>query len=59
MPYNLSGPRVNIDTEIDPVNLPEDLDRYRVESESGFDDILSPDPTQAIGVIIENFILGS
>ena len=36
----LSGPKVNIDTRIDSVNLPEDLDRYLTESESEFDDIV-------------------
>lgn len=36
----LSGPRVNIDPRIDPVSLPEDLDRYLAKSESRFDDIV-------------------
>lgn len=36
----LSGPRVDIDTRIDPVSLPENLDKYIAESESRFDDIV-------------------
>ncbi|WP_321495443.1 alpha/beta fold hydrolase [uncultured Desulfobacter sp.] len=36
----LSGPRVEIDTRIHPVSLPQDLDRFLVGSESRFDDIV-------------------
>lgn len=36
----LSGPGVDVDTRIYPVNLPEDLDRYLAKSESRFDDIV-------------------
>lgn len=36
----LSGPRVMIDTRLGPVILPEDLEKYVTDSESGFDDIV-------------------
>jgi len=34
------GPRVQIDTTLDPVTLPADLDAYLAESEAQFDDIV-------------------
>lgn len=34
------GPRVQIDTTIDPVTLPADLDAYLADSEAQFDDIV-------------------
>ncbi len=35
-----AGPRVEIKTELDPVDLPADLDRYLGEAEAAFDDIV-------------------
>lgn len=35
-----SGPRVEIDTTLHPVDLPEDLDAYLVKSEAAFNDIV-------------------
>ena len=36
----LAGPRVEVDTTLDPVDLPEDLDRYLALSEAQFSDIV-------------------
>ncbi|WP_321414527.1 alpha/beta fold hydrolase [uncultured Desulfobacter sp.] len=36
----LSGPRVMINTRLQPVILPEDIEQYVADSESGFDDIV-------------------
>ncbi|WP_420628563.1 alpha/beta hydrolase [Candidatus Leptofilum sp.] len=36
----LAGPRVVVDTELAPVNLPDDLDSYLAESEAQFSDIV-------------------